>query len=440
MENPYLEYYSRKDIQKQIVRSALFREVAVAFSDKGYGKRPDILQFENDVFELAKLGATSFHISEEHWKNPLQLKSGMSKKELDDLRVGWDLVLDIDCNYLEYSKIAALILVDAIKFHKIRDFSIKFSGNNGFHIGIPFKAFPNKVNNIETRLLFPESLRVIANYLKELIRNHITSELLKFPVEELANNTNQAREQLITNGKFDPFKVLDIDTVLISSRHLFRAPYSINEKSGLVSIPVSEDEIKHFIKESAKPENIKINSSFLDNEDIELGGGKNLIIQAFDYNSKLRKEPEIKTIRFYEDSKDKIPEKYFPGCIKKLLVGNLSDGRKRSLFILINFLKSTGYSIDEIKNILSEWNQKNMQPLKQGYIQSQISWHSRQKEKILPPNCDNNAYYSSLGVKDSEEICSKCKNPVIYALRAYRNEPDRNKGSRATGRKSKHKF
>ena len=30
------------------------REVAVNFSDKGYGKRPDVIQFENDVYELAK--------------------------------------------------------------------------------------------------------------------------------------------------------------------------------------------------------------------------------------------------------------------------------------------------------------------------------------------------------------------------------------------------
>ena len=78
--NPYLNYYLRKDIQSSIIKSAKNREVAVVYSDKGFGKRPDILQYENDIAELAKQGATSFHISEEHWKNPLLIRTGMSKK------------------------------------------------------------------------------------------------------------------------------------------------------------------------------------------------------------------------------------------------------------------------------------------------------------------------------------------------------------------------
>ena len=70
--------------------------------------------------------------------------------------------------------------------------------------------------------------------------------------------------------------------------------------------------------------------------------------------------------------------------------------------------------------MIAEWNSKNTPSLKQGYIDSQISWHMRQTTKILPPNCDNANYYSALGVKDSDEFCSRCKNPVNGALRAYR--------------------
>src|SRR3989344_1070990 len=107
MQDKILKYYSRKDVQKAIVEEAKNREVAVRFTD-AFGKRPDILQYPNDVYEFAKQGATSFHASEEHLNNPLSLQPGMSKKQLDELRIGWDLIIDLDSKFLEYSKIAVL--------------------------------------------------------------------------------------------------------------------------------------------------------------------------------------------------------------------------------------------------------------------------------------------------------------------------------------------
>ena len=93
MQDKILKYYSRKDVQKKIVEASKDREVGVKYGEKGFGKRPDIIQFDNDVFELAKEGATSFHLSEERWNNPLLLQPGLSKGKLDDLRSGWDLCL-----------------------------------------------------------------------------------------------------------------------------------------------------------------------------------------------------------------------------------------------------------------------------------------------------------------------------------------------------------
>ncbi len=423
--NPYLEYYLRKDVQKQILKSAKNKEVGVAYSDHNYGKRPDVLQFESDVSELAKQGAYSFHISEENWNNPLRLRTGLTKKELDELRIGWDLVLDIDSKHLYYSKIATSLVIEAIKYHDVKHMSVKFSGNHGFHIGIPFKAFPSIVNNTETRLLFPEGLRTVAYYLKEFIKELLISKLLEHDIDTIAKNIGKTRDEIIKDNKLDAFSVVDIDTVLISSRHMFRAPYSINEKSGLVSVPIKPDEIMAFDVANAKPETVKADLSYLDEEEFESQGANRLIIQAFDFSTRHKpRNEEVKTnrLKYYEDSdnNEKIPMQYFPGCITKLLQGNMSDGRKRAIFILINFLKSTGYGIEEIKEILKDWNSKNTQPLKQGYIDAQISWHSRQKDKILPPNCDNPNYYMSLGVKDSDEFCARCKNPVNAANRAYR--------------------
>src|SRR3989344_1845998 len=157
--NPLLKYYSRKDIQQELLRLSKNREVAVNFSDKGFGKRPDILQYEQDIIELVKKGATSFHFSEEHWTNPLLLKPGMTKNELDKLRTGFDLILDIDTKFIDYSKATAELLIAALKHYNIKNIGLKFSGNSGFHLGIPFSSLPQEANGKETRLLFPEIQR-----------------------------------------------------------------------------------------------------------------------------------------------------------------------------------------------------------------------------------------------------------------------------------------
>src|SRR3989344_3794830 len=112
-----LTYYKRKDIQEAIIHHAKDKEVAIKFGEKGFGKRPDTLQYSNDILELAKQGATSFHASEELWKNPLQLDPLMKKSDMENLRKGWDLMLDIDCTFLEYSKISADLIIKALRHH-----------------------------------------------------------------------------------------------------------------------------------------------------------------------------------------------------------------------------------------------------------------------------------------------------------------------------------
>ncbi|MBI2667538.1 hypothetical protein HYX17_02075 [Candidatus Woesearchaeota archaeon] len=415
--NNILKYYSRKDVQNQILMASKNREIAAKYNDN-FGKRPDIIQFENDILELARKGATSFHISVEHWSNPLDLKPGMSKKQLDDLRMGWDLLIDIDCKFIDYSKIAARLLIEAIEFHGIKNIGLKFSGNRSFHIGIPFNSFPKVVNNISTNLLFPDGIKVIVYYLKNMIRNHLAEEILKInTVNEIASSLNKQKNDIMENNSFNPFSIVLIDEMLVSSRHMYRSPYSVNEKTGLVSIPIKYSQIKNFKLSSAKIDNVDSSMKFL-NDNLEKDEASHLIIQAFD-SFKKNKEPKIN--RFEIQVKDKISIDRFPPCITKCLEGIKSDGRKRVLFILINFLRSAGWNIDEIENLLKEWNKKNYEPLKESYISSQIKWHKSQSIK-LPPNCANESYYKDLGIKCPDNICNRVKNPINYSLRFKRSQ------------------
>ena len=122
-----LKHYKREDIQHEIIEHAKDREVAIKFGDKGFGKRPDILKYPKDILELAKQGATSFHASEELWRSPLQLDPMMKRIDVENLRIGWDLVLDIDCKFLDYSKITADLLIKGLiqypaSFPAVQDF------------------------------------------------------------------------------------------------------------------------------------------------------------------------------------------------------------------------------------------------------------------------------------------------------------------------------
>ena len=134
----FVEYYSRKEVQQAILKFCKDREVAPRFGD-GFGRRPDVLQYPGDVLEMAQKGATSFHISEERWEDPLRLKPGVTKKELDENRIGWDLILDIDVVHWDYAKWTAYFLVEALKFHDVKNISCKFSGSKGFHLAVPFE-------------------------------------------------------------------------------------------------------------------------------------------------------------------------------------------------------------------------------------------------------------------------------------------------------------
>ena len=138
-----LRFYKRKDIQDAMVVHAMNKEIGVRYTDS-FGKMADRLSYPKEILELALRGVTSFHASEELWENPLELDSNKSKNELDELRTGWDLVLDIDCVDWELSKLTASLFIEALKENGVKDISCKFSGNKGFHIGVPFEAFPQK--------------------------------------------------------------------------------------------------------------------------------------------------------------------------------------------------------------------------------------------------------------------------------------------------------
>ena len=419
-----VRFYKRKDIQDAIIAHAKNKEIGMRYNES-FGKRPDVLAYPKEILELSLRGVTSLHASEELWDNPLELDSNKSKKELDQLRIGWDLVLDIDCKFIDYSKIATNLIIQFLKYCGVKDISVKFSGNKGFHIGVPFEAFPKKVGEVHTKELFPDAAKRIAYYIKENIKTELGKQILEFEKGAISNikeKVNLSQEEVTRYepnehgdkvAKLNVDHFLEIDTVLISSRHLYRMPYSLHEKSGLVSLPIDPEKVMEFQKEMAKPDSILTPLFIFLDRKVSGESARQLLLQALDFELKLEEEREVK--KEYDELKltSTIKEDFFPPCMKLLLQG-IGDGKKRGVFIMMNYLGKIGWNKEEIEAYLKKWNTTNSEPLREVYIKGQM--HGFKAGDKLPPNCNNEAYYRGIGICKPDSFCPRIKNPVNYTI------------------------
>ena len=495
-----LKYYKRRDVQEAIAKHAKDREVSPRYGE-GFGRRPDVIEHPGDVIEFAKRKTTSFHCSEERWEQPLQIVTGSTRKELDALRTGWDLVLDIDTKDWELSRLTAWLFVAALRAHKIKGVTAKFSGNKGWHIGVAWESFARTMTadsgeDLHMKDLFPEMPRAIARYLVEYINNPdnglvkvdgndvifaIKGRTLRKELAALATQAGKSRDDILLTWctacrkpvqradeqwgltcrcgfrptdrytpeqktdaddrvricpkckgmmefylasrgaecthsvqayqqRLDITKVVEFDTILLASRHLYRMPYSLHEKSGLASVVIDPDRILTFKKEQARPETIAFDRMFLDPALAVPGEASKLAGLSWE-SVKVESRPRQTEFDVPEDA---IPEEHFPPCMRKILDG-MEDGKKRALFALVNFLQTAGWPPEMIEERIAKWNEKNPEPLREVVIKGHLRQHLGKSLKILPPNCMQ--FYRELGVCQPDDLCRAIKNPAMYAAR-----------------------
>lgn len=511
-------YYSNPKVKEALLNFAKDRETVPRYFE-GFGKRPDMLQYPSDIDGLVRKGATSFHTSEELWNDPLQLSSESNLRELDNLRKSWDLLIDIDSPFLDCSKIAARLLVEALEQHGVKNYGIKFSGSKGFHIMVCGRAFPKEFNGEEMKKMFPAWPRAICGYLNSVIKPQYNREvsamginfealetrtkLKKEDVEEaicpdcgragkkgkiikfvcdVCGTTIERKDVKLTKrrlkclndtcagilepvdereffaceycgktswdklegfgqrgsvvssvgeesvGEFEKGisgeKIANMDLVLVASRHLFRMPYSLHEKTSLASVVLTKKELDSFSPKNADPLKVEIRDYLPKNE---IDEARQLLTRALEWSKEreaVDKQMEEKRFSQYKDKKFEhvelkgVTPDMFPAPIKKLLRG-LEEGRKRGLFVLLTFLRSCGFSAEEINKMVREWNEKNSPPLREGYVRSQIEWHLKQNKKILPPNYSNEAFYRDIGILDKKP---ETKNPLVDVKRNMRKK------------------
>lgn len=389
-----VNYYSNEKLQEILWKFGRNREVVARNQEGIYFKRPSILLYPKDIVEQVKAGAFSFHCSVEYWKNPLLI----NERNYSEQRIGFDWVIDIDSKLgLEEAKIAAKLVKNFLNSYKLGYF-LKFSGRRGFHFCIFWNNFPKEINYIETKSLYPELPKILANFLREKIKDELLEELIKYrgSLKELTKGKDM--------DKIEPFNFVEIEKDW-SLRHLFRMPYSLHEKTNLVSVPL--DNLNKFDIEQAKIENVKFKEI-----EIKKGDASKLIVEAYDFLKK-QKEKEIKPKKEVIIYTRKITSESFPPCIQRIIAG-IEDGRKRSIFTLITFLRSCNWLMHEVEEFVFNWGKKV--GLKENFIKTQLNWHKKQSKKIIPPNCDNTLFYKDIGICKPLPLCEKIKNPLNFAI------------------------
>src|SRR3989344_2346425 len=453
-------YYSNPKVQEALLEFSKNREVVPRYFES-FGKRPDTLQYNSDIMGLVNKGATSFHASEEIWHNPLEINSDMSSKELENMRKSWDLLIDIDSPFLDYSIEAAKLLVKELEYNGINSYGIKFSGSKGMHIIVPAKAFPENFNGIETKKMFPEWPRAIVQYLMIKIKPEYNKRITELGInfEAVKERMNLSEKDLVSiqcpNCNNPVNKTNFIYFICEKCNNPYQRPnFKVTKKkirctddscSGFMSVIKEEDyyfcsncktrlQMNIGDKEGLSRQRHTTIESRESKKDItvegfnkELAGEKiasldlDLLAEALKWKSQNEPQENIKRIseEFMADFTG-VTEEMFPQAIKQLLKG-LQEGRKRGLFILLTFLKSLNYPNDYISQKINDWNKKNDPPLKDGYVKSQLDWHFKQKKKILPPNYSNDSFYKDLKLIDKTPAD---KNPLVEVMRKLRKSKE----------------
>jgi hypothetical protein len=448
-------YYSRPDVQKALLEEGRGREIVSVLRDGRFGRRPDMLQYPADIEQAVRDGAASFHGSVERWKQPMQLEAGQTRQQLDALRAGWDVLIDVDVKDFDIAKIFVKQFAIALKEHGIANFGLKYTGGKSFHMAVPFESLPKTMNMKPVVLQYPEAMQKILEYLKWYTEEPLHDKLLSsWSPAELAEKIGKSASDIVSGtGDIEPFKLASVSIQdeekmnsmkrlqnisykvtsmdIFSSRHMFRLPYSLHEKSLLVSLPIKIEQLDAFRKEDAAPEKVKVIEKFV-NRDVKRREAEALVVEAFDWAATHMKEKleALPRAKAQPEKLMRFAEPQFPPCVHAIFKG-VADGKKRSLFILINFLRNMGWTQDEVDKRLSEWNAHNYPPLPANYLRTQLRWHVMQQRTLLPPNCDNENFYRSFGVCKPDATCTAgakqagqitIKNPVNYAFRRMRRE------------------
>ena len=184
------------------------------------------------------------------------------------------------------------------------------------------------------------------------------------PDKNLNNIFKHIAEQV---KSFSEHKTIDLG--IYDNRRLFRMPNTINSKTGLYKIMITSNELyeltENDIKKLAeKPRKLEIKTRTKENP-----------IAHSQYIQIIKEcEEELKNTKKYNKNfKHKKTLSIVPECIKNILENGAEEGtRNITIACLTSFYKEYGKTLDEIIDILVQWNSRNTSPTPYRELQTTV--------------------------------------------------------------------
>ena len=147
-----------------------------------------------------------------------------------------------------------------------------------------------------------------------------------------------------------------LDTQIYDRRRVFRLPNSINSKSGLYKIAITKEEVTTYSLEQIR--DLAQKKRFL------WTPRPTVMKDAQRVWNKLFTQTELPKKEKLERKKIPVKPQGLLPCIKKILKTGISEGQRNNTTVaLANALFQSGRDIDEVQQLLEEWNSVNDPPL-----------------------------------------------------------------------------
>jgi len=244
-----LEYYgseSKSGIKEAIFEYSKYRQTMLVLDTSAFEnrKRSVMLRSQDDIPNMARATLSreanpmaprkypAFHGTVKKYRHPNL--AGLREVQM----IGADCVIDIDIK-VGYKK-AFRAGESVVRLYDKYDipYFVKFSGGTGPHIIIPAEALPGDCGKFD----------------------EVSERILQFVMKKTG--------------------APGIDTSFSSPTHFLRLPYSVHERTGLVSIPLSKEEFYDFKPKMAEIPNVEVVQKFCEVSRQSIENLRNLINEA----------------------------------------------------------------------------------------------------------------------------------------------------------------
>lgn len=209
-----------------------------------------------------------------------------------------------------------------------------------------------------------ESLKVPKKYIQIYFSGskgfHLLVSSKVFGITQCKDLNNKYKAIAIEANKSTITKC--VDTRIYDKKRLIRLPNSINSKTGLYKIPLTEDQLRssryiQMLNFAKTPRKIELPEVVL-------------VPEAKRVFDEMTKPKEVKK---RENSSVINPDFEIPNCVRTLFQNGAIEGaRNNTLVIIASAIMQKGTDVEDCIELMEEWNEKNEPPMNSNEIENTV--------------------------------------------------------------------